>query len=262
MKTNSQGKKATPAGLWPESLRTKGGTCRPWLIDGRGKAWSKRPDRQAGRHGRKRPPLRGAKTGTNHARPTSRPPAQPGACARHAGKVRGDRKAAKTVYQEEGRPAPCPKQAAGAAGRPQRRFQGQGKGQGRGSRSQRPSALNLSCFQEKQSVSNGKAIFVRRTTPPRPSPARGASRPLSSWVQGDGLRPQTPYTHDGSVGHCEGIKGLSRHILSRCAPCGIPRPLDPLSVPTPGQRRGRVKGQPGSRSAEGDRVRTGAKPHP
>ena len=29
------------------------------------------------------PPLRGAKTGTNHARPASRPPAQPGACARH-----------------------------------------------------------------------------------------------------------------------------------------------------------------------------------
>ena len=88
MKTNSQGKKATPAGLWPESLRTKGGTCRPWLIDGRGKAWSKRPDRQAGRHGRKRPPLRGAKTGTKRARPTSRPPAQPGACARYARNVR------------------------------------------------------------------------------------------------------------------------------------------------------------------------------
>jgi hypothetical protein len=51
------------------------------------KAWSKRPDRQAGRHGRKRPPLRGAKTGTNHARPTSRPPAQPGACARPAADV-------------------------------------------------------------------------------------------------------------------------------------------------------------------------------
>lgn len=88
---NNQGKKASTAGLRPDG-RTKRGTCRAWLIDGRGKAWSKRPDRQAGRHGRKRPPLRGAKTGTNHARPTSRPPAQPGACARHAGKVRGDRK--------------------------------------------------------------------------------------------------------------------------------------------------------------------------
>ena len=29
------------------------------------------------------PPLRGAKTRTNHARPASRSPAQPGACARH-----------------------------------------------------------------------------------------------------------------------------------------------------------------------------------
>lgn len=32
----------------------------------------------------------GAKTGTNHARPTSRPPAQPGACARHAGNARAN----------------------------------------------------------------------------------------------------------------------------------------------------------------------------
>ena len=100
-KTNNQGKKTLPAGLRPDD-RTKRGTCRAWQFDGRGKAWSKRPDRQAGRHGRKRPPLRGAKTGTNHARPTSRPPAQPGACARHAGKVRGDRKTEKPVYQEEG----------------------------------------------------------------------------------------------------------------------------------------------------------------
>jgi hypothetical protein len=36
-------------------------------------AGSKRPGRQAGRHGRKRPPLRGAKTGTNHGQPA--PPA-------------------------------------------------------------------------------------------------------------------------------------------------------------------------------------------
>lgn len=72
----------------------------------RGKAWSKRPDRQAGRHGRKRPPLRGAKTGTNHARPTSRPPAQPGACARHAGKVRGDRKSEKPFSKKEGAALP------------------------------------------------------------------------------------------------------------------------------------------------------------
>ena len=40
--------KALPAGLRPDR-RTKRGTCRAWLIDGRGKAWSKRPDRQAGR---------------------------------------------------------------------------------------------------------------------------------------------------------------------------------------------------------------------
>ena len=106
MKTNSQDRKATPAGLWPGKQRTKGGTCRPWLIYGRGKAWSKRPNRQAGRHGRKRPPLRGAKTGTNHARPTSRPPAQPGACARHAGKVSADRKTEKPVYQEGGAASP------------------------------------------------------------------------------------------------------------------------------------------------------------
>jgi len=90
-----------PAGLRPDG-KTKRGTCRAVRIDDRGKAWSKRPDRQAGRHGRKRPPLRGAKTGTKRGRPTSRPPAQPGACARHAGKVRGDRKTEKPVYQEEG----------------------------------------------------------------------------------------------------------------------------------------------------------------
>ena len=64
---NSQGKKASTAGLRPDG-RTKRGTCRAWLIDDRSKAWSKRPDRQAGRHGRKRPPLRGAKTGTKRAR--------------------------------------------------------------------------------------------------------------------------------------------------------------------------------------------------
>ena len=36
-----------------------------------------------------RPPLRGAKTRTNHARPASRPAAQPGACARRGGIHRG-----------------------------------------------------------------------------------------------------------------------------------------------------------------------------
>jgi len=100
---------------WPAARgKTKRGTCRAWLIDDRGKAWSKRPDRQAGRHGRKRPPLRGAKTGTNHARPTSRPPAQPGACARHAGTISADRKTEKPVYQEEGWPAPRTKRATAA----------------------------------------------------------------------------------------------------------------------------------------------------
>ena len=106
---------------------------------------------------------------------------------------------------------------------------------------------------------------MRRTTPPRPSPARGASRPLSSRVQGDGLRPQTPYTHDGSVGHCEGIKGLSRHILSRCAPCGIPRPLDPFSIPKPNSqqpsiRKAKGQGQGPARKPQrkrAQRVRTG-----
>lgn len=34
-KTNNQGNKTSPAGLRPDS-RTKGGTCRPWVIDGRG----------------------------------------------------------------------------------------------------------------------------------------------------------------------------------------------------------------------------------
>ena len=47
-KANNQGKKTSPAGLRPDG-KTKRGTCRAWLIDGRGKAWSKRPDRQAGR---------------------------------------------------------------------------------------------------------------------------------------------------------------------------------------------------------------------
>lgn len=109
---------------------TKGGTCRPWLIDGRGKAWSKRPDRQAGRHGRKRPPLRGAKTGTNHARPTSRPPAQPGACARHAGKVRGDREAAKNRLSGRRQASTVPKTADRAPERPQEMRSGRRAGVG------------------------------------------------------------------------------------------------------------------------------------
>ena len=104
---------ASPAGLRPDG-KTKRGTCRAWLIDGRGKAWSKRPDRQAGRHGRKRPPLRGAKTGTKRARPTSRPPAQPGACARHAGKVRGDRKTENRFIRKKAGPAPRTKRATAA----------------------------------------------------------------------------------------------------------------------------------------------------
>lgn len=128
-KTNNQGKKALPAGLRPDS-GTKRGTCRAWLIDGRGKAWSKRPDRQADRHGRKRPPLRGAKTGTNHARPTSRPPAQPGACARHARKVRGNQKTEKPVYQERGGPAPRTKRATAARRGRKARFLGPWHSQG------------------------------------------------------------------------------------------------------------------------------------
>ena len=161
-------------------LGTKGGTCRPWLTDGRGRAWSKRPDRQAGRHGRKRPPLRGANTGTNHARPTSRPPAQPGACARHAGTVRGDRKAAKTVYQEEGRPEPCPKRAARHRRGRRAGFQGVGQGSELVERARacsRRLALNLSCFQEKQSVSSGKARFRAANHSPPPLASEGSESP-------------------------------------------------------------------------------------
>lgn len=111
---------------WPLAGKqgTKGGKCRPWLIDGRGRAWSKRPDRQAGRHGRKRPPLRGAKTGTNHARPTSRPPAQPGACERHAGTVLGDRKAAKNRLSGRRQASTAPKTGSMAPERPQGGFSG------------------------------------------------------------------------------------------------------------------------------------------
>lgn len=32
------------------------------------------------------------------------------------------------------------------------------------------------------------------------------------------------------LGRSGSVKGLSRHILRRCAPCGIPRPLDPAST--------------------------------
>ncbi len=245
MKTNSQGKKATPAGLWPESLRTKGGTCRPWLIDGRGKAWSKRPDRQAGRHGRKRPPLRGAKTGTNHARPTSRPPAQPGACARHAGKVRGDREAAKNRLSGRWQASTVPKTGGRGSRKAAETFSGtrQGAGQGRASGSRRPSALNLSCFQEKQSVSNGKAVFVRRTTPPRPSPARGASRPLSSGVQAAGRFASFDCPPDWRLGPFQWHQGcgfahvLTRSVLAVPAALRVRPPGVPLT-PLPLENRG------------------------
>ena len=74
-----------------------------------------------------------------------------------------------------------------------------------------------------------------------------------------------PYTHDWSVGHSEGIKGLSRHILSRCAPCGIPRPLDPFSIPKPNSqqpsiRKAKGQGQGPARKPQrkrAQRVRTG-----
>jgi hypothetical protein len=166
-KANNQGKKTSPAGLRPDG-KTKRGTCRAWLIDGRGKAWSKRPDRQAGRHGRKRPPLRGAKTGTNHARPTSRPPAQPGACARHARKVPGDRKTEKPVYQEESRPAPRTKRATAVRRGRKTRFCWSGHSHGPGWPKKRLygplvksagfDALNLSCEITEAQFSTKQAI--------------------------------------------------------------------------------------------------------
>jgi len=145
----------------------------------RGKAWSKRPDRQAGRHGRKRPPLRGAKTGTNHARPTSRPPAQPGACARHAGKVCGDRKTEKPVYQEEGRPAPRIKRATAARRGRKARFwwsrhsEGPSKAEkrlyGRLVKSAGFDALNLSCTIKKSSgFQRSRPIWRGAPLPPAP----------------------------------------------------------------------------------------------
>lgn len=79
-----------------------------------------------------------------------------------------------------------PETGGRASRKPVGAFSGTRQGVGQGDRFGPFYALNLSCFQEKQSVSNGKAVFVRRTTPPRPSPARGASRPLSSGVQAGG----------------------------------------------------------------------------
>lgn len=129
---NQEGKKAFTG--WPAARRwkNKARPSRAVQLDRRGKAWSKRPDRQAGRHGRKRPPLRGAKTGTNHARPASRPPAQPGACARYAGKVRGDRKAAKTSLSGRGGASTVPKTGGRGSRKAVERFSGvrQGAGQG------------------------------------------------------------------------------------------------------------------------------------
>lgn len=112
--------------------------------------------------------------------------------------------------------------------------------------------------------------FAAVESPPPPPPGERVAL-CRHGCRGTAYGLKTPYTHDWSVGHSEGIKGLSRHILSRCAPCGIPRPLDPFSIPKPnsrlsGKQRGRVKGQPGSRSAsersECERVRTGAEPNP
>lgn len=98
---------------------TEGRHLPPVLIDGSEYGLSV-PDRQAGRHGRKRPRPCGALRPGHHARPTSRPPAQPGACARHAGTVRGDREAVK----------PFSRKKAGQR-RAKNRRQGQQEGPGR-----------------------------------------------------------------------------------------------------------------------------------
>lgn len=119
--SNNQDKKTTPAGLRPNGKKQNAALAACGLSTFRDKAWSKRPDRQASRHGRKRPPLRGAKTGTNHARPTSRPPAQPGACARHAEKVCGDRKTLKTGLSGKRQVSTASKMTGRAVERPQER---------------------------------------------------------------------------------------------------------------------------------------------
>jgi len=86
--------------------------------------------------------------------------------------------------------------------------------------------------------------FAAVDSPPPPPPGERVAL-CRQGCRGTAYGLKTPYTHDGSVGHSEGIKGLSRHILSRYAPCGIPRPLDPFSIPKPNSQ------QPSIRKAQG-----------
>lgn len=65
--------------------------------------------------------------------------------------------------------------------------------------------------------------LTRRTTPPRPSPARGASRPLSSGVQAAGRFASLTAPQTRGLGRSSGIKGSASPTSSpvRCSPCRL-----------------------------------------
>ena len=66
-----------------------------------------------------------------------------------------------------------------------------------------------------------------RENQPRRRPWGVAPNPTLAAGGSPGMGENQPIPGELSVSPPVGIKGLSRHILSRCAPCGIPRPLDP-----------------------------------
>lgn len=134
------------------------------------------------------------------------------------------------------------------------RFQGQRHRQGQGetkkrlceplARSAGFAALNLSWSSEKWRTFNGWANLTRRATPPRPSPARGAIRHLSSGMQAAGRFASLTAPQTRGLGRSKGIKGRaspspSRPVSSlRCGPRqpGF-RPLTPFPLENRGGPR-------------------------
>lgn len=127
-------------------------------------------------------------------------------------------------------------------------FQGQGKGQGRAIRLRRPGALNLSCFQEKQSAFNGKAVFVKGEPlpppPPPPPPLASEGSESPPVVRGAGGGRSLPSTapQTGGFGRSSGIKGAAlAHVLTRSVLALRPAPRaasGASSTPLPLENRG------------------------
>ena len=107
-------------------------------------------------------------------------------------------------------------------------------------------ALNLSWNPKSGVLSTDGTNLTRSTTPPRPSPARGASRPLSSGVQAAGRFASLTAPQTRGLGRSRGIKGkgFARHrppFGTRFAPFRVRPPVSPLT-PLPLKNRAASEG--------------------